>query len=70
MKNFLIKAMLFLCVISIPVFSQADKNGGSLYSIFGLGELTYSTSTRTEGMGVLGIGLYGDYTNAINPAAW
>ncbi|HEY3252070.1 MAG TPA: hypothetical protein VGK25_13250, partial [Ignavibacteria bacterium] len=69
MKNFLSKAFL-ICITTAVSFSQADKNGGSLYSIFGLGELTYSTSTRTEGMGVLGLGLYGNYTNAINPAAW
>jgi hypothetical protein len=52
------------------IFSQADKNGGSIYSLFGLGDLSYSSSNRTDAMGILGIGLYGDYTNSLNPAAW
>ena len=68
MKN--IKALLILLLLSVSVFPQADKNGGSLYSIFGLGELTYSASTRTDGMGIMGIGLYGNYSNTFNPAAW
>jgi hypothetical protein len=64
---FSILAILFL---SSNTYSQIDKNGGSLYSLFGLGDLSYSSSNRTEGMGIMGIGLLGDYTNSINPAAW
>lgn len=52
------------------VYSQVDKNGGSIYSLFGLGDLSYSSSNRTDGMGIMGIALYGDYTNSNNPAAW
>lgn len=52
------------------LFAQVDKNGGSVYSIFGIGELNYSTSIRTEAMGIMGISLYGEYTNTLNPAAW
>ncbi len=51
-------------------FSQTDKNGGSIYSLFGLGELSYSSGNRTDAMGIMGIALYGDYTNSNNPAAW
>ena len=52
------------------LFAQVDKNGGSLYSAFGVGEINYSTSTRTDGMGIMGIALYGKYLNSLNPAAW
>ena len=52
------------------LFAQVDKNGGSIYSLFGLGDLSYSASNRTDGMGIMGIALYGNYTNSINPAAW
>ena len=68
MRKFLLIILLFF--ISTTAFSQADKNGGSLYSIFGLGDLTYSTGTRYEGMGIMGFSLKGDYGHSINPAAW
>lgn len=62
-------SILAMLLLSSSLFSQ-DKNGGSLYSIFGLGDLNYSSSNRTDGMGIMGIGLYGEYTNSMNPAAW
>jgi hypothetical protein len=62
--------ILFIFLVSYPAYSQADKNGGSLYSIFGLGDLSYSTSTRNDGMGIMGFSLTGNYGNSINPAAW
>lgn len=70
MIKFFLKAFLLAVIFSSCLFSQTDKNGGSLYSIFGLGELSYSASTRTDAMGILGIGLYGNYTNSLNPASW
>lgn len=57
-------------VSSGTVYPQNDKNGRSVYSIFGLGDLNYSTGARTDGMGIMGIALYGNYTNTMNPAAW
>lgn len=68
MKKFIF-AYLFL-LSAITVYSQTDKNGGSAYSIFGLGDLNYASSARTESMGILGISLYGDYVNTLNPAVW
>ncbi len=66
------KKILAIILFCSPIFSQVelDKNGGSIYSIFGLGDLNYSTSTRTDAMGILGLGLYGNYSNSMNPAAW
>ncbi len=60
----------FLVLSSGSVLSQVDKNGGSIYSLFGLGDLSYSSSNRTDAMGIMGFALYGDYTNSNNPAAW
>lgn len=65
-----IKLLFLIMVFTGSSFSQVDKNGGSIYSIFGLGDLSYSSSNRTDGMGIMGIALYGDYTNSNNPAAW
>lgn len=69
-KKILKLSLLTLLLLSSNIFSQEDKNGGSIYSLFGLGDLSYSSSNRTDGMGILGIGLYGNYTNTMNPAAW
>src|SRR5690349_12691528 len=69
-KKILKLLLLTLLLLSSNIFSQEDKNGGSIYSLFGLGDLSYSSSNRTDGMGILGIGLYGNYTNTMNPAAW
>src|SRR5260221_8449206 len=68
-KKIKIFAVLSLLVTG-SLFAQVDKNGGSLYSIFGIGDINYSTSTRTDAMGVMGIALYGKYLNSLNPAAW
>jgi hypothetical protein len=68
--NILLLSLITLLMLSSNIFGQSDKNGGSLYSIFGLGDLNYSSSNRTDGMGIMGIGLYGNYTNSMNPAAW
>ena len=69
-----IKQLKVLIAVSLfctgSLFAQVDKNGGSLYSIFGVGDLNYSTSTRTDAMGIMGIALYGKYLNSLNPAAW
>ena len=61
---------LMIMLSSASLVAQTDKNGGSLYSIFGIGDLDYSTSVRTNGMGIMGLSLMGNYSNSLNPAAW
>lgn len=63
-------SILLILFFSTAAYAQVDKNGGSIYSIFGLGDLSYSSGNRTDAMGIMGIGLYGEYTNTMNPAAW
>jgi hypothetical protein len=68
---------LILMIIILGVFtsiarsqvSNDEFNGGSPYTIFGIGDLKLNNSVRTDGMSVLGIGLQGDYINTLNPAA-
>ena len=46
-------------------------NGGSGYSRYGIGDLTYFLSSRSEGMGGAGIGmLSANSINCLNPATW
>ncbi|MGA2668306.1 MAG: hypothetical protein ABSF32_05250 [Ignavibacteria bacterium] len=67
-----IPVLIFILSVLLPgkSYSQFEKNGGSVYSIFGLGDYNYSSSMRTDAMGVLGISLGGNYTNSLNPACW
>lgn len=67
----IILPVVLLCMAN-TAFSQNENeefDGGSPYTIFGIGDLKYNTSSRTYGMGVLGIGLNGNYVNNLNPAA-
>ena len=66
----IITAAIVILISSTSVFAQHDKNGGSLYSIFGIGDLSFSSSIRTEAMGIMGLSLMGNYTNTTNPATW
>jgi hypothetical protein len=68
-KRIIITILVFI-VTAFELPAQIDKNGGSVYSIFGIGDLNYSTSLRTDAMGIMGISLFGNYTNVLNPAAW
>ncbi len=46
-------------------------NGGSAYTMFGIGDLNYFPSARSAGMGYTGIGLPSQGSiNALSPAAW
>lgn len=63
MKKIKLISALMIILCSVPVQAQTDENGGSLYSIFGLGDLDYTTSIRTDGMGILGLSLTGNYSN-------
>ena len=57
--------LLFAC----NAYSQDEFPLGSPYNAFGLGDLQYLSSTRTDAMGIQGISLMGDYVNNLNPAS-
>ena len=63
---------MILCVImffALNTYAQDEFPLGSPYSAFGLGDLQYLSSTRTDAMGIQGISLLGDYVNNLNPAS-
>ncbi|MEO8666448.1 MAG: hypothetical protein ABI462_13235, partial [Ignavibacteria bacterium] len=67
----LLKFYLIIFVLTLSctrIFSQEVESGGSPYSIFGIGDLSFYTSTRTYSMGITGISLFGNYVNNLNPA--
>ncbi len=61
-------SLLLIIFQTSLLFSQEEFNVGSPYTIYGLGEQQYYVSNRTEGMGILGIALTGNYVNSLNPA--
>jgi len=68
------KKNIFWIIVSFFVitnfgYAQDEFNVGSLYSAFGVGDIRYSASLRTDMMGIQGIGLLGNYTNILNPAS-
>ncbi len=70
MKKYLFLILFFavsFCVSS--AYSQNETSGGSAYSIFGIGDINYYSSTRTYAMGILGTSLTGNYINTFNPAS-
>ncbi len=70
MKNIKIFCIIIsFLVISNFSFAQDEFNVGSLYSAFGIGDIRYSASIRTDLMGIQGIGLFGNYVNTLNPAS-
>lgn len=70
MKKIKIILAVILGLISINVLNaQEEFNVGSLYSAFGIGDIRYSASQRTDAMGIQGIGLLGNYINNLNPAS-
>ncbi|MDD5361678.1 MAG: hypothetical protein PHN88_06070 [Ignavibacteria bacterium] len=64
----LIILITFLLIAKLN-FAQVEFHPGSPYSAFGIGELKYSASMRTDNMGIQGISLFGNYVNNLNPAA-
>ncbi len=61
--------LFFPFLIFSSAVAQVEFHPGSLYSAFGVGNLQYSASIRTDGMGVQGISLTGNYINLLNPAS-
>ncbi len=59
---------LLLAASSEPLLAGS---GGSAYSIFGVGDIRYSTGVRSAGMGYTGLGISGaGYLNGFAPATW
>lgn len=67
-KNIIYIIVLFLVITNFS-YAQDEFNVGSLYSAFGVGDIRYSASLRTDMMGIQGIGLLGNYINTLNPAS-
>lgn len=65
-SRFLFLTLLFAASAS---YSQDEFPLGSPYTAFGLGDVQYLSSTRTDAMGIQGISLLGDYVNNLNPAS-
>ena len=61
------KTILLILLLSVYIFPQS----GSSYSRIGIGDMVFSYSARSMGMGQLGTSLaVPDFTGIINPAAW
>ncbi|HMS63654.1 MAG TPA: hypothetical protein PKD83_00210 [Ignavibacteria bacterium] len=69
MKFALIIIFLVLIFSGKSYSQQNEFTGGSPYSIFGIGDVNYYSSTRTYSMGIMGTSLFGNYVNTFNPAA-
>jgi hypothetical protein len=64
-----IKFLFLFLIFSCSAYSQDEFPLGSPYTAFGLGDMQYLSSTRTDAMGIQGISLMGDYVNNLNPAS-
>ena len=74
MKNinilvFLILGIIFFISGNEVAYSQDEFDPGSAYTALGVGEMQYSSSMRTDAMGIQGVSLLGNYINRFNPAA-
>ncbi len=69
MNKIIFTFLSIFAIASADSFAQEDFNGGSPYTIFGLGDNLYYSNNRTEGMSVMGIALTGDNVTNFNPAA-
>ncbi len=66
----LFRSTLILILLLCAAVVQPLLGGGPIYSRFGLGELIYFGSNRSDAMGGVSIGLTGDgFINRVNPAS-
>lgn len=62
-------ALVIICLL-MSWMGRAQNGAGSVYSIFGIGEMSRTSSTASLGMGYTSIGWSSPYSiNIINPAA-
>lgn len=60
----------WLMLLHSLAFAQGEEfKNGSPYSVFGVGDIEFSTGLRTESMGILGLSLPGEFINSLNPAS-
>ncbi|HWP81874.1 MAG TPA: hypothetical protein VNN76_04370 [Bacteroidota bacterium] len=65
----MIRRILLACLL-IAMQLSLSRAGGSVYSRYGIGDLIFFGSNRSDAMGGIAIGLSGDgFINRINPAA-
>ncbi|CAN5539455.1 hypothetical protein BH10BAC5_BH10BAC5_05740 [soil metagenome] len=67
-KYLCIAALILAANVSYSQSPVDEFNSGSVYDVFGIGHLNYSTSLRSSAMGIQGISLPGNYINNLNPA--
>ena len=68
--SFIVTYILFsIFLFPVFIYAQEEFPPGSPYTAFGIGDLQYSSSIRTEAMGIQGISLFGNDVNNLNPAA-
>ncbi|MBK9248253.1 MAG: hypothetical protein IPM69_09125 [Ignavibacteria bacterium] len=69
MKHYLLLAIAF--TLGITFAHELHAQGGSNYSIFGIGDLRHTLGASYEGLAGTQIAVWSDYTvNLANPAAW
>lgn len=60
---------IFFASLTFVCFSLSLRAQGSLYSVFGVGDLTYLPSSQSSGMGYVGVAVPSSlYINRVNPA--
>lgn len=65
------RTIICIALLAVSTTMVVAQNGGSAYTAFGIGDIRYSPSVRSMGMGYTGIGLpSANYINATMPAAW
>ena len=71
MKTIAASAALLFFAAATNLSEAIAADGGSTYSLYGIGDLRYMTSTRSAGMGYTGIALPGVTSiNNLSPATW
>jgi hypothetical protein len=67
----MVRTVFFVAVALLLAMQAIAGNGGSAYTMFGIGDLRYYPSARSAGMGYTGLGLpSANYINSLSPAAW
>ena len=65
------RTSLLIGLVFCSTLAARAGSGGSVYSIFGIGDIQYLPSATSQGMGYTGIGLPSAATiNSMQPASW